>query len=176
MLSLALLLLPLFALAAPSSEGQLATRSTPIKPNKAYTWIPTETETYEYIFDDGLRCNFLAADNQTTANSDDCVNLQTDIFHNNGVWQMDGITKPDDPNDWNLLGINGTCTILVQNSSPTKIANGDASFCMSMGTWQQTRDRDWIEYKFYLVNDEGTMIDFWVRNTAGLDLSNIVGQ
>ncbi|KAI1214608.1 uncharacterized protein F4807DRAFT_3233 [Annulohypoxylon truncatum] len=175
MLSLTLLLLPLSVLAAPPPQGQLESRSQPIKPNWAGAWTPKSQEQHNYV--QYSECNRVDTDNKNQALCDDCINMELDVNDHNGLWQLNGQTNLNDPNDWNLLKINGTCTLLVKNTAPTQIGNRDVAVYMLYSDFTQCGDRAGdpldFENRSYLVDDKGTRIDFWLRSTAGLDLSNI---
>ncbi|KAI1451380.1 hypothetical protein F4805DRAFT_104610 [Annulohypoxylon moriforme] len=178
MLPVTLLLFPLFALAAPPpSQGDLEIRSKPIKPGKAYTWTPTAKGQFIYTNHNAFWPDLVNTDGKDLALCDDCFYLEDYLYKKNGTWQMNGATNPNDPNDWNLLDIHGTCSLLVKNSAPTKIGNMDVGMFMSAGNSEacllKQQEKVEAQGSYHLGN---TRIDFFIRNTAGLDLSNVVGH
>ncbi|KAI0893256.1 hypothetical protein F4806DRAFT_201718 [Annulohypoxylon nitens] len=172
MLPFVLLLLPLFVLAAPSPQGQLDIRSKPIKPSWAGTFTPAKNAEME-----GQKGAFneVGVDNQNQATCDHCFNLQQDVFHRNGSWHLDEHTNLG-PDDWYYLQSHGNCALLVKNKEPTQFGNLIPSTYMFWATWKGGCDNantNNVEKKDYIFDPAGIRIDFWVRSTAGLDLSII---
>ncbi|KAI1092521.1 hypothetical protein F5B19DRAFT_492372 [Rostrohypoxylon terebratum] len=173
---LVLLVLPLFALAAPSPQGQLESRSTPIKPNPPGSFVATgkDEETIGYSrLEDTMKA--VGVDGKSEATCTDCSQLQDNIVNRHGIWHLTGQTNLHDDNDWIFLGSHGTCTLLVKNTAPTTVGTGDAAQYLS-DVYVAACSKDGnakYEARHQVTDPSGVRIDFFIRGTSGLDLSRV---
>ncbi|XDG01784.1 hypothetical protein ABKA04_001399 [Annulohypoxylon sp. FPYF3050] len=176
MLPFVLLLLPLFVLAAPSAQGELESRSTPIKPKPPGNFVSSDNEElpigYQRI---DATYKAVAIDGKLQSLCGDCIQLEDNVVNRNGAWHVTTQTKLEDENDWGYLGTHGTCTLLFKNTAPTTIGNGDAAYYMGLVYVEACEgvDSKQFEARTQFLDPAGTRIDFWIRSTAGLDLSLI---
>ncbi|KAI1753462.1 hypothetical protein F4782DRAFT_496408 [Xylaria castorea] len=53
----------------------------------------------------------------------DCLEIGEWAKKNNGMWILDATADDDD--DWQILGVQGSCALVVKNTQPTSIGNKD---------------------------------------------------
>lgn len=156
MIILALLTVPLAALAAP--ETTISTRFA-----EAPFFAPGSAE--QGTFD---RCSTEAHHKSRlahTADMLDCLEIGEWARKNNGVWMLDAIAAGD-ANDWYALRTQGTCALIVRSSEPTSVGNQDVVDLIDAVHLGDGIELGPIEeVGFFGGCQAGVNVSFWLRNS-----------
>ncbi|KAI1406024.1 hypothetical protein F4819DRAFT_322519 [Hypoxylon fuscum] len=163
MLSLTFLILPICALAAPSSYG---TAHAPFVKRYEDAPFAPGSEHGPYELCGGTTDSPVKSTN--AAKWSDCKAIQDWAAANDGSWELKRVTDPNDPNDWSVLHRSGNCALVVQNAVATRVGNQDVVNLLD-SIKDDANDEGNIEEKGGISECSGDIgVSYWLRDTNGL--------
>ncbi|KAI2623138.1 hypothetical protein GGR54DRAFT_638380 [Hypoxylon sp. NC1633] len=163
MLSLVLLVLPLCALAAPSSRP-LAHTST-IKRAEDAPFAPATSQ--QGPFDICSTPSYTPSSNENLAPWSDCLQIRDWARDHKGEWILSSTTNTNDDADWTALHRYGNCALFVKNGASTAVGNKDVADAIDAMHTNNGGDDIGLKGSFDGCHG-GVAVDFWLRNSVGL--------
>ncbi|TGJ86154.1 hypothetical protein E0Z10_g2616 [Xylaria hypoxylon] len=159
---LALLAMPLSALAAPKMAISKRFDAAPFAP------ATPEQEAFDMCSTEEHHKGKLAH----TADMLDCLEIGEWASENNGEWVLKATTDADDDCDWHILRAQGNCALLVKNTEPTSVGNKDVADLIEAIHLGDGIELGPIEEVGTFGGCQGgAKVSFWLRNPEPADCS-----